>query len=67
MKRALVVLLILVSTSAPANEMVLMPKESAETIVKDNLRLQQEVDVWRTEYEKLRQHRDKLQSSTNCA
>lgn len=69
MKLILAAVLTLIAASAPANqvEMMLVPRESAEGLVKDNLRLQGEVEALRDAYEKLRKHRDTLQSATNCA
>jgi hypothetical protein len=51
----------------PPADTITVPRESAERIVKDNLRLQGEVESLVDENNKLRQHRNKLQSATNCS
>ena len=61
--------LTLVTASAPANEveMMLVPKTSAEMIVKDNLELQKALEVERAQSAVLQERLKKLQSSSNCS
>jgi hypothetical protein len=68
--RYLAVFLMTVAATAagdPPADTIVVPRESAERIVKDNLRLQGEVESLVDENNKLRQHRNKLQSATNCS
>jgi hypothetical protein len=52
---------------APPEETVTVPKSSAEQIVRENIRLREEVSAL-TEYaEKLQKHVHRLQSSLNCS
>ena len=69
MKLLLAATMTLITASAPANEveMMLVPKSSAEMIVKDNLELQKALEVERAQAAVLRQRLEKLQSSSNCS
>ena len=61
--------LTLVTASAPANEveMMLVPKASAEQIVRDHLDMQKALEVERAAAAVMRQRLEKLQSSSNCS
>ena len=69
MKLILAATLTLITASAPANEveMMLVPKASAEMIVRENLELQHALEVERAMATAMRQRLEKLQSSSNCS
>ena len=66
MKRVLVVLLTLVSTSAPAGELMLVPKDSMEAMVIENLRQQALIEQLLEGLNAQHKHIQRLQSATNC-
>ena len=69
MKLILAATMTLITASAPANEveMMLVPKTSAEMIVRENLELQNALGTEREAAAVLRQRLQKLQSSSNCS
>ena len=69
MKLILAATMTLITASAPANEveMMLVPKASAEQIVRENLELQKALEVERAQAAVMRQRLEKLQSSSNCS
>ena len=69
MKLAVAAVLTLVTASAPANEveMMLVPKASAEMIVRENLEMQKALEVERARSAVLQERLKKLQSSSNCS
>ena len=69
MKLILAAALTTITASAPANEieMMLVPRQTAEQIVLENLRLQKELEGALEVGAAMRKHIDKLQSSLNCS
>lgn len=68
MKLLAAVLLSAIAASAPANEaeMLLLPKATAEEIVKENLRMQSVIDALEEQAAAMLKHIQKLQTMSNC-
>jgi hypothetical protein len=66
--KLLIVSLLTVAAAGPAaEEMITVPKSSAEMLVQENIKLRGWVDGLIEQNNKLRKHIDKLQSSSNCS